>query len=166
MLQSCKFYRKIRVFVCSVQSHLYFTSRVITFLLIKKEITPSIKANYRLKFSQYVALNYVTEKKKLRCKLSYKLSKEEYGYDPLLYIPPYPTCIQFKHFLDGIHHCVTVLGKWIFDGNFPFELHLTQENFKYCCINDNETKGRNRYKWVLKAIRLFPKENTKSVIQK
>ena len=56
----------------------------------------------------------VIENGKPRCKISYKLFKEEYGYYPLLDISPFPTSIQLKYFLGGIHHCVTVVGKWIF----------------------------------------------------
>ena len=48
--------------------------------------------------------------------------------------------IIHKYSIDGIHHCITVFGKWIFDGNFPFALPLTKDNSDYCCINDNEKK--------------------------
>ena len=79
---------------------------------------------------------------------------------------PYPTFIQLKYYLDGIHHCVTVISKWIFDSNFSLVLPLTKDNLYYCYINDNETKGINGYKVLLKAIWFFTKENKKSVIQK
>ena len=69
-------------------------------------------------------------------------------------------------FLGGIHHCVTVVGKYIFYANFPFALPLTKENLDYCCINDNETKGINSYKILLKAIRSFTKYHNKTVLQK
>ena len=84
----------------------------------------------------------------------------------MLEISPYPTLIQLKDYLDGIHHCVTVVGKWIFDSNFPFALPPTKANVDYCFINDNETKGMNGYKVVLKSIRFFTKSNTKIVILK
>ena len=41
----------------------------------KDEITPLLKANDRLKFAQYVAMNHVREKIKPQLKLSYKLFK-------------------------------------------------------------------------------------------
>ena len=72
-------------------------------------------------------MNNVREKGKIRCKLSYRVFKEEYGYYTLLGIYPYPAVIQLKEFLRGIHHCVTVVGRWIFDSNFPFVLPITQE---------------------------------------
>ena len=46
-------------------------------------------------------------------KKPYKVLKEEDGYYPLLEIYQYPTFIQLKDYLYGIHHCVTVVGKWI-----------------------------------------------------
>ena len=45
--------------------------------------------------------------------------------------------------LGGVHHCVTVVGKCIFDSNFTFALLLTEDNLEYCCISGNETKGIN-----------------------
>ena len=92
----------------------------------KDGITPSLKANDRLTFSQDVALNYVRDKGKPRCKLSYKLLKEEDGHDQLIEMSPYPTFIQLKYFLGGIHHCVTVVGECIFYSNFPFAIPLTK----------------------------------------
>ena len=68
----------------------------------------------------------------------------------LLEISPYPTLIQSKYYLDGIHYCVTVFGKWIFDSTFSFAPSLTKDDFDYCCINDNETKGMSGHKGVLK----------------
>ena len=73
-------------------------------------------------------MNHVREKVKIQCKLSYKLFKEEDGYYPLLDIYQFPTSIQLKYFLGGIQHCVTVVGKWFFDSNFPFAIPLTCDN--------------------------------------
>ena len=47
-----------------------------------------------------------------------------------------------------------------------FALPLTKDNLDYCCIKDNETKGINDYKGVLKDIGFSPKDNNKSVFQK
>ena len=103
----------------------------------KDEITPWLKANDRLKFSQDVALNNAREKGKPQREISYKVLKEEYGYDPLLDMSTYITLIQLKYYLGGINHCVTGFGKWIFDSNFLFALPLTKNNLDYCFINDN-----------------------------
>ena len=84
----------------------------------------------------------------------------------MLDISPFPALIQLKDFLGGIHHCVAVVGKWIFDSNFTFALPLTKENLEYCCINDNETEVMNDYKIVLGSIVFFTKENNKSIIKK
>ena len=65
--------------------------------------------------------------------------------------------IQLKDFICGIHNCVTVVGKCIFDSSFPFALPLTKYNLEYCCINDNEKKVTNGYKEVFKTIRVFKK---------
>ena len=77
-------------------------------------------------------MNIVRDKLKTLCKLLYKVSKEEYGYDILLGISPYPTIFNLKDFLGGIHHCVAVLGKYLFGSNFLFALPRTQDRLKYC----------------------------------
>ena len=59
----------------------------------------------------------------------------------------------------GIQHCVTVVGKLIFDSNITFELPLTHEKLDWCCTNYDETKLINGYKRVLKAIRFFQQKN-------
>ena len=43
---------------------------------LKDEIIPSLKANARLKVSQYLAMNNVRAKVQPRCKLSYKVFEE------------------------------------------------------------------------------------------
>ena len=88
------FDRKIRVLVCSIHLHLLFNSSLIKLLLIfKDENTPSLKANNRLKFSQYVAISFGREKGEPQYKLSYKVLKEEDGYYSLRDIYPYLTLI-------------------------------------------------------------------------
>ena len=97
-------------------------------------------------------------------KISYKVMKEEYGYDTFLVIYSIKTLIQLKDFLSGIHQCVTFFGKWIFDSNLLFLLPLTKDNLDYCFINDHENK-MNGYKGLLKTMMFFKNENNKSVIQ-
>ena len=77
----------------SLLSVLFFIGDKISSDRLKDEIIPSIKENDRPKLSQDVALNHVREKLKPQCKLSYKVSKEKYGYDPLIDIYLYPTLI-------------------------------------------------------------------------
>ena len=60
-----------------------------------------------------MALDFARERGKTRRKISHKLFKEQYGYDKLLDIYPFPTLILLTEFLDGIQDCVTVVGKWI-----------------------------------------------------
>ena len=52
----------------------------------------------------------------------------------------FPILIQLKYFLGGVHHFITVVGKCIFDGNFPYALPLTKCELEYCFINNNEKK--------------------------
>ena len=92
--------------------------------------------------------------------------KEEYGYDNSIDISIYPTLILLKYFLGGIHHCVTVVGEWIFDSNFPFVLLLNQDNLDYFFIHNNETKLMNGYKGVSKAIRFLPTDKNKNFLHK
>ena len=58
----------------------------------------------------------------------------------LIGIYTYPTLIESNDYLGGIHHCITVVGKWIFCSNFPFALSLTKENLGYYCINNGKKK--------------------------
>ena len=89
----------------------YFIDDKIAVYWFKDEITPSLKTNDRLNFSQYVSLNCVREKGKLRLKLLYEVLKEDNGYTTLIVISPYPIFIQLKDYLGGIRHCVAVVGK-------------------------------------------------------
>ena len=83
------------------------------------------------------------EKDKPQWKLSYKLLKEQYVYNPLLGIYPFPTWIQLKDSLCGIQPCVTVIGNGISDSNITFAPHLNCDELDYYCTNDNETKIPN-----------------------
>ena len=67
--------------------------------------------------------------------------KEEDGYYPLLDIYTYPALVHLKDFLGGIHHCVTVVGKQIFDSNFPFAFTLTQDDMGYSSLTIMKQKG-------------------------
>ena len=73
--------------------------------------------------------------------------------------------IQLKYYPYGIHYCVTVVDKWIFE-SISFALPFTKENFDYCCNNDNEKNGVNGYKVALEVIRFFTNDNTEICIQK
>ena len=77
MLQSCMFYRKLRVIVCvfSLSSVFYFIGDKIAADIFEYEITPSLKANDRIQFDKGVVLNHVQEKGKPQCILSYKTLK-------------------------------------------------------------------------------------------
>ena len=61
-----------------------FLRMIFYFCLNKKD---------KIELAHDAALNHVTEKEKPRCKLSYKLFKEQDGYDPLLDISPFITLI-------------------------------------------------------------------------
>ena len=89
-----------------------------------------------------MVLNHVIEKGKTRCKLSYKVFKEEHVYNPIIDISTLTALIQLKDFPGGIHHCITVVGEWVFDSNVSFALPLTQYKLEYYCIHDNEKNER------------------------
>ena len=65
-------------------------------------------------------------------KISYKLFEVKYGYDPLFDISTFPTLLQLAGFFGGIQHCVTIVGKFIFDRNIPFALPFTHDNLDCC----------------------------------
>ena len=81
----------------SFSSALFFIGNKIAADYFQDAITPYLKASNRFKFAQEVALNCVREKVKPKHKLSYKVLKEEDGYDPLIDISPYPKLIQLKY---------------------------------------------------------------------
>ena len=56
-------------------------------------------------------MNRVIEKGKSQCKILYKVLKEDYLYDQFLDISPFPTLVQLKDFLGGVHNYFTVVGK-------------------------------------------------------
>ena len=91
----------------------------------KDKNTTFITENDRLKFSQDVAMNHFREKWRLKWKISYKVFEEKYGYDTLIEISPHPKLIKFTYFHGCIKHCVTVVGRWIFDSNITFVLPLS-----------------------------------------
>ena len=109
-----------------------------------------LKVNDRLKFSQDVALHHVRDKGKPQFKISYKLLKKEDGYDPLLEISPYPTFIWLKCYLDVIHHCVKVVGKWVLTVTFflPF---LSQKKIWTTAALIIMKKGND---WLQKSIEI------------
>ena len=76
-------------------------------------------------------MNHVREKGKPRCKLLYQIFEEQDGYDPLLDIFSFSALIQLTYSLGGIQHCVTVVDKWIFNGNINFALHINFDNLDY-----------------------------------
>ena len=97
--------------LCSFSYAYYFIGENNAADCLKDEITPSLKANDGIKLSRDVTLNHVREKVKTQCKLAYELLKEQDGYDPLIDISLYPTCIKLKEFLDRIQHFFTGVGK-------------------------------------------------------
>ena len=144
--------RKSDCVFCSLSSLFYFVGDKISDDNFKDEIKPSFKASEGLTFAQGVVMNHAREKGKPWCKILYKVFKDEYGHDPLICISPFTTLIQLKDLLSGIHHYVKVVGKWIFDSNFPFVLTLTRENIDYCCTDNNKIRGMDGYQVVLTAI--------------
>ena len=55
---------------CSLSYFVVVVADEIATDCFKGEITPSFKANYRLKFAQNVAMNHVKEKRKPQYKIS------------------------------------------------------------------------------------------------
>ena len=75
--------------LCSLSSVFYLIANKLSARCLKDDITPSLRANNRLKFALDVALNHVGKKEKPQYILSYKLLNGEYGYYPLLDICTY-----------------------------------------------------------------------------
>ena len=56
-----------------------------------------------------MALNPVIDNGKQQRKLSYKILKEKYGFDPFIDISIFPTLNQFTYFLGGIQYFFQLL---------------------------------------------------------
>ena len=91
--------------------YLLFSGNKVVADGFKDDIIPSLKAKSRLQPDHEVILNQGREKVKPRCKLSYKVFNEKYGYDTLIEIFPFPTLLQLTKFIAGIKNCVTVICK-------------------------------------------------------
>ena len=63
-------------------------------------------------------------------------------YVTFLDIYPFTTIIQLKESIGGIHNCVTVVGKLIFDSDFNFAIPLTCDKLYFCCNNDNKKSNK------------------------
>ena len=123
----------------------------------------SLEENEKVKFSQYLVLYYVREKVKPQWIISYKVFKEEYGYYPMLDISIFPTSMQLKYSLRGIHHCVTVVGKCIFDSKFHFHFFSLKRIWNTVALMIMK-KSMNILKVLLKSIRFFTKYNNKKCL--
>ena len=141
---------------CSFPSIFLFVGENFTEDHFKGGIILLLKEKYRIKFTLSMALNNVRDNRKQQCKLTYKISKQTSGCDLLLDTYKFTTLIELTESIGGIHYCVTVVGKWIFYRNITFYLPLTHDYLDYCCTNDEESKGMNGYKVLLKSIVLFP----------
>ena len=127
-----------------------FVDDKVTVDFFKDEIRTFIKAKYRLKFFQDLVMNHVSDQVKPRFKIQYKLTEEQYSYDILFDISLFPTLIKLTYFLGWIQHFVTVIGKWVFESNIPFALHINCGYLDYCFTYDDLKKVNNGYKGVLK----------------
>ena len=132
--------------LCSLSYTLVLIGDKIIADHFKDKITPYLKENDRLKLAQDVALDDLTDKGKPLWKISYKVLKEEDIYDPLLDIYPYTTLIQLTYFLCGSHHCVTVVGKWIFDSYVLFHFLSQNKIWTTVSLTITKKKGTNGYK--------------------
>ena len=112
-----------------------------------------------------MALNHVRKKIKPWCKISYQLFGEQYVYDELLEIFPFPKIIQLTYFVGGIQHCVTFVGDCIFDSHVSSTLPLTCGNLEYCFTNNDETKVMNGYKEFLNPLHFLNIERSLSCLE-
>ena len=84
----------------------------------------------------------------------------------MLDISPYPTLIQLKYFIGGIHYCVTVVGKWVLTVIFLLHFLSKMTIWTTVALIIMKKKGMNGYKGVLKSIRFSQKKNDKSELHK
>ena len=59
-------------------------------------------------------------------------------------------------------HCITVIGKWIFDSNLKVALPITQDYLNYICRGNNTDE--NKFIGVLHAIRSVPPEVVQRIL--
>ena len=71
--------------------------------------------------------------------------------DLLSNISDSPTVVQLLGVNGGGGHAITIVGRWIFDGNLKRGIPLSKESLDWCCSTDTK---RVPFKEVKVAIRL------------
>ena len=63
--------------------------------------------------------------------------------------------IHLMEILSGVKHCITIIGKWVFDRNVLFELPINHKYIDNFWIEQDKPNEINGYKGVMKYVRLF-----------
>ena len=137
---------------CLFGSSLYFIGDKISADCFKNEISPLLKANYRLKFYQDVALVHV--RKKVNYDANSRINYWRKNMDMILWF----TCLHIQHWFSwkvllAESTIVLHLLVSIFWQDFPFALPLRKDNLYYCLIDDNKTIEIHCNKGVFKSTR-------------
>ena len=84
-------------------------------------------------------------------------------YNPLAKPDMIVTLLQLLDNNGGNSHCVTVVGNWIFDSNFPQALPLSVASLNKCCTDPSNKHIVYGYKAVFRAIK-FPQNSKNSIV--
>ena len=136
---------------CSLPCSFFIVCEKIAAYIFKDGIIHPLKSKDSLKFALGMTLNHVIEKVNPWWKHSYKVFRKQYGCDPFIDIYPFPTLIQLTEFIGGVQHCVTVVGKSIFDRNNILSLPFACDDLEYCW-NNFDIFLMNVLKGVLKIL--------------
>ena len=60
--------------------------------------------------------------------------------------------VQLEDILGNQSHCITIVGRWIFDSNFERALPLCIESFHMCCTDPEDNTGHKV--WFKKIVRI------------
>ena len=146
---------------CSLASGLFSYGDIIAANIFKSKLPESLKADDRMQFAADVATNRGRKKGEQRVHLEIERFTEKDQYNPLTDVSPFPSLLRLRDKLDGLSHCVTTVGNYIFDSNVPFALPLDLDALNECCTDKDLPKGCNGYNGVYEAIRFRPTQKNK-----
>ena len=153
---------------CSLASGLFAYGDIVSANIFKTKLQASLDAHDRMQFAVDVATNSSGARAKGEPHVHLMVSRwtESAKYNPLTNVSPLPTLLRLRDMLDGISHCVTTVGNYVFDSNVPFALPLTLDTLNECCTDPHLPKGCNGYNGVYEAIRFEPTKKNRCVPNK
>ena len=71
------------------------------------------------------------------------------GFNLLNNCSNYVTLVQLQDLFGSYHHCIALVGKWIFDSNCNHALPLNSSSLNYCCMDNEVSKEMGGFQKVI-----------------